>query len=71
MTQSGDDSSPNSLLVCGVQYAGNSSLIRLGIGDWPQPHTHVEVRYPQAAAFDLGDRIPVEIDQDQAFVFLK
>ena len=71
VTQSGDDSSPNSLLVCGVQYAGNSSLIRLGIGDWPQPHTHVEVRYPQAAAFDLGDRIPVEIDQDQAFVFLK
>ena len=71
VTQSRDDSSPNSLLVCGVQYAGNSSLIRLGIGDWPQPHTHVEVRYSQAAAFDLGDRIPVEIDQDQAFVFLK
>ena len=71
VTQSTDDSSPNSLLVCGVQYAGNSSLIRLGIGDWPQPHTHVEVRYSQAAAFDLGDRIPVEIDQDQAFVFLK
>ena len=39
VTQSRDDLSPNSLLVCGVQYAGNSSLIRLGIGDWPQPHT--------------------------------
>lgn len=71
MTQGIDTSSTNALLVCGVQYAGNSSLIRLGIGDWPQPHTHVDVRCSQAAAFELGDRIPVEIDQDQAFVFLK
>ena len=59
------------LLVCGIQYAGNSCLIRLGIGDWPQPHTHIEVRYTEAESFDLGEKIPIEIDQDQAFVFEK
>lgn len=59
------------LLVCGIRYAGNSSLIRLGIGDWPQPHTHIEVRHTEAASFDLGEKIPIEIDQEQAFVFEK
>jgi iron(III) transport system ATP-binding protein len=61
----------NQLLVCGVQYAGNSSLIRLGIGDWPHTHTHIEVRHTETASFDLGEKIPIEIDQDQVFVFEK
>lgn len=61
----------NELLVCGVQYGGNSSLIRLGIGDWPQTHTHIEVRHTETAAFDLGEKIPIEIDPDQVFVFEK
>ena len=61
----------NELRVCGVQYGGNSSLIRLGIGDWPQTHTHIEVRHTETAAFDLGEKIPIEIDPDQVFVFEK
>jgi len=64
-----DSSLANQLLVCGVQYAGNSSLIRLGIGDWPRTHTHIEVRHTETASFDLGEKIPIEIDQDQVFVF--
>ena len=61
----------NQLLVCGVQYAGNSSLIRLGIGDWPHTHTHIVVRHTETGSFDLGEKIPIEIDQDQVFVFEK
>lgn len=59
------------LLVCGVQYAGNSSLIRLGLGEWPQPHTHVELRHPDTASFGLGEKVWIEFDPDEAFVFKK
>lgn len=57
--------------VCGVQYAGNSSLIRLGIGDWPQTHTHVELRHLEAISLSLGEKLWIEIDPDKAFVFEK
>ena len=66
-----DSNFASELLVCGIQYTGNSSLIRLGIGEWPQPHSHIEVRHPEAVSYDLGDKIWIEVDPDQAFVFPK
>jgi iron(III) transport system ATP-binding protein len=63
--------SASELLVCGIQYTGNSSLIRLGIGKGPNPHTHIELRDHEVAPYVLGEKIWVEIDPDQAFVFQK
>jgi len=58
-----------SLHVCAVRDAGNASLVRLGIGDWREPHAHIHVRHRGPARFEHGDPIGVEIDPDQVFIF--
>lgn len=61
--------SASELLVCGVRYAGSSSLVRLGIGSDPEPHTHIELRHPGPVSYELGDKLWVEVDPAKAFVF--
>ena len=68
-TGAGGGTVSRELLVCGVKYAGNSSLIRLGIGNEAAPHTHVELRHPGPVSLDPGQKIKVEIDPAKAFVF--
>lgn len=57
--------------VCGVQYTGRSSLVRIGVGKSAAPHTHIQARYPGQATFELGDKLDVSIDPEQAMVFPK
>jgi len=55
--------------VCDVRYAGGSSHIRLGLGEGEVPHTHVQVRRPGRVVVHEGERLGVEIDPSQTFVF--
>ncbi len=59
----------NSLNVCSVKDAGSSSMLKLGLGDSKEPHYHVDVRYRGPSCFRIGDRLNVEIDPDQVFIF--
>ena len=55
--------------VCGVRYRGNSSLIRVGIGCWPEPHTHLEANHPHTIPMKTGDRLALKLDHSKTFVF--
>ena len=57
--------------VCSVDYAGRSSHIRLGIGDGPEPTTHVQAHYPGLLKAAIGDHLHLNIDPAQAFTFPK
>jgi len=57
--------------VCGIRYRGDSSLVRVGIGNWPQPHTHVEASQPQALPLQTGDKVYLDIDIKKTFIFPK
>ncbi len=70
-SESGPSETTREFFVCGVQYAGSSCLIRLGIGEWPETHTHVELRHPEALTLGLGEKLWVEVDPGKAFVFQK
>ena len=55
--------------VCGVQYRGNSSLVRVGIGSWPEPHTHLAANHPNTVPLKTGDRLALKLDPNKTFVF--
>jgi iron(III) transport system ATP-binding protein len=57
--------------VCSVDYAGRSSHIRLGIGDGPEPTTHVQAHYLGLLKAAIGDHLHLNIDPAQAFTFPK
>ncbi len=57
--------------VCAVDYAGGASHIRLGLGETPEPATHIQARYPGPFRAAVGDRVQLNIDQSQTFVFPK
>jgi iron(III) transport system ATP-binding protein len=57
--------------VCAVQYAGRSSLVRIGLGDGTDPRMHFHARQPGLFPSRVGERLRVRIDQAQAFVFEK
>ena len=57
--------------VCDVRYAGPSNLVKVGIGNWPNPHTHMLARHPTQFALEHGQKIKLEVDPDRAFIFLK
>ena len=57
--------------VCDVRYAGTSNLVKVGIGNWPNPHTHMLARHPTQFALEHGQKIKLEVDPDRAFIFLK
>jgi iron(III) transport system ATP-binding protein len=57
--------------VCAVDYAGGASHIRLGLGDDPEPTTHIQARYPGPFRATIGDRVQLNIDQAQTFIFPK
>lgn len=55
--------------VCGIQYAGRSSIVRIGLGEGDDPRMHFRVRLPGVCESKVGDRLRVRIDQNQTFVF--
>lgn len=57
--------------VCSVDYAGGASHIRLGLGDDLEPTTHIHARYPGPFRAVTGDRVQLNIDQTQTFIFPK
>ncbi len=57
--------------VCAVQYAGRSSLVRIGLGEGENPRLHFQVRLPGICPSKVGDRLRVQIDQSQTFIFEK
>jgi iron(III) transport system ATP-binding protein len=57
--------------VCAVDYAGGASHIRLGLGEKPEPTTHIQARYPGPFRAVIGDRVQLNIDQAQTFIFPK
>ena len=57
--------------VCSVDYAGGASHIRLGLGDDLEPTTHIHARYPGPFRAVTGDRVQLNIDQAQTFIFPK
>ena len=59
------------LRVCDVRYSGNSSLVRIGIGNWPEPHTHIVARELGRISLEKGEPINLEIDHNRAFIFKK
>ena len=59
------------LRVCDVRYSGDSSLVRIGIGNWPEPHTHIITRELGRVLLEEGKPINLEIDHDRAFIFKK
>ena len=59
------------LRVCDVRYSGNSSLVSIGIGNWPEPHTHIVARELGRISLEKGKPINLEIDHNRAFIFKK
>ncbi|MEC7488680.1 MAG: ABC transporter ATP-binding protein [Pseudomonadota bacterium] len=57
--------------VCGIRYCGNSNLVRVGIGSWSEPHTHMEVSQLPGISLQTGDKILLEFDRNQTYVFPK
>lgn len=55
--------------VCAIDYAGGASHIRLGLGDEPKLTTHITARYSGPFNSAIGDRVRLNIDESQTFVF--
>ena len=55
--------------VCGVHFAGASSLVRLGRDHRAPGHDHFHARLPGLARHGVGEPVRVSIDRDRAFVF--
>ena len=66
-----DTQSEIEVRVCDVRYTGTSNLVKVGIGDWPSPHTHLLARHPSRFALEHGQKINLEVDPDSTFIFLK
>ena len=71
LTLSSDSEGSHPARVCDLRYAGGSSLIRMGLGDGLEPHTHIQVRQPGTLDVQEGDRLRIGMDPDQTFVFKK
>lgn len=54
--------------VCRVQFAGGSSLVQLG---FDQDRTHVQAKFPGHHKMTIGERLHIDIDVSQTFVFPK
>ena len=57
--------------VCAVQYAGRSSVVRIGLGEGNDPRPHFQVRLPGVCESRIGDRLRVQLDRNRTFVFEK
>ena len=57
--------------VCAVDYARGTSHVRLGLGDELESTTHILARYPGPFHSAIGERVQLNIDQTQTFVFSK
>ncbi len=55
--------------VCGVHFAGASSLVRLGAEHGAPGHEHLHARLPGLCRHGVGDPVRVGIDRERAFVF--
>ena len=55
--------------VCGVHFAGASSLVRLGGEHGAPGHEHLHARLPGLCRHGVGDPVRVGIDRERAFVF--
>ncbi|OUV74194.1 MAG: hypothetical protein CBC83_04375 [Flavobacteriales bacterium TMED123] len=55
--------------VCAVDYARGTSHIRLGLGEELETTNHILARHQGPFHSEIGDRVQLNIDQNQTFIF--
>ena len=57
--------------VCESRYMGEGKLLRIGVGNWPEPHTHLNVNYFGNHEIRHGQPMKLTFNDNRIFVFLK
>ena len=55
--------------VCAVNYARGTSHVRLGLGEEQETTDHILARHQGSFNSEIGDRVQLNIDQSQTFIF--